>query len=66
MRKTLNKRRCSVRRMNVYRKIILIKYWVKLITLDNQSLLFKTYNKLMRDAELGNTYNGNNWASQIK
>ena len=52
--------------MNIHRKIILIKYWIKLLTLNNNSMLFKTYNMLKRDAELGNSYNGNNWAYQIK
>ena len=47
---------------------ILHSSWIKLINLDKQSLLFKTYtyNMLRIDADLGHTYRGNNWAYHIK
>ena len=55
-------------RTSVYshRKLILIKYWIKLLKLDWDTILFRTYNMLKNDADNGLSYNGNNWAHHIK
>lgn len=52
--------------MFVRRKLLMIKYWIKLLTLSDRSLLFKTYKMLKTDTDTGLTYNKNNWAYQIK
>ena len=52
--------------MSIQRKLIMIKYWIKLLTLNDQSLLYKTYNMLKIDLQNGETYNRYNWAYQIK
>ena len=45
-----------------------MKYWIKLLTLNDQSLLYKTYNMLKIDLQNGEIYNRYtcNWAYQIK
>jgi len=50
----------------VHRKILMIKYWLKLLTQNENSILFQTYKLLQSDANNGNTYGGGNWASHIK
>ena len=52
--------------MYIYRKLIIIKYWLKLLKQKDTSLLFKTYLMLKTDVDNGNTYNQNNWAFQVK
>lgn len=53
--------------MYIHRKIIMFKYWLKMLKLDNNCILKKTYMMLKHDADNNVTYNGkNNWASQIK
>ena len=52
--------------MYIQRKIIMIKYWMKILSLNENSILFKTYKMLKTDAENGHTYNNNNWAYSIK
>jgi len=52
--------------LSVMRKIIMIRYWMKIITANQTSLLYKVYNMLMTDVENNNNYNGSNWAFQIK
>ena len=52
--------------MYIQRKLIMIKYWIKLLTLNDQSLLYKTYNMLNIDLQNGEMYNRYNWAYQIK
>jgi len=44
----------------------MIKYWLKLLTLNENSILFRTYKLLRSDANNGNTYGVGNWASHIK
>ena len=53
--------------MRITRKLILIKYWLKLLTCDERTLLFKTYIVLKTDID-NNTYfnNKSNWAYHIK
>ena len=51
--------------MFVQRKIILIKYWTKIITKHENSLLYKTYEMLKRTVDNGCIDSGN-WAYQIK
>ena len=52
--------------MNIHRKLILIKYWYKLLKQKEHTILFKTYTMLQRDADDSLTYNGRNWAHHIK
>ena len=52
--------------MLVQRKIIMVKYWLKILTLDNNSILSKTYRMLKSDLENGLHYNKTNWALHIK
>ena len=49
----------------VFRKIRLLKYWVKILNTDN-ILLKNVYHMLVDDVIAGNNYNGQNWAFQIK
>ena len=51
--------------LSFQRKIILIKYWYKLIKSDPNSILFKSYKMLQSMVNQGST-NLNNWALQIK
>ena len=44
----------------------MIKYWVKIISQDDSSLLKQVYVMLKNDAETNRNYNGKNWAFQIK
>ena len=50
----------------VHRKIRMISYWMKLLALDNQTIPKKIYTILKTDADNNTSYNGSNWASQIK
>ena len=52
--------------MLIHRKIKMFKFWIKIIDSENDSFIKCIYNALMYDAEMNNTYNGNNWAYQIK
>ena len=47
--------------MKIHRKLIMIKYWIKILSSGEDSILFKTYYILKTDAENGYIYNGNNW-----
>ena len=49
----------------VFRKIRLLKYWVKILNSDN-ILLKNAYYILLDNIIAGNNYNGQNWAFQIK
>ena len=50
----------------VHQKIRMISYWMKLLALDNQVIPKKSYTMLKTDADNNTSYNGSNWASQIK
>lgn len=50
----------------IHRKIIMIKYWFKILNLDNNCILKKIYNMLKEDADNGLSYNNKNWAFHIK
>ena len=52
--------------LSVFRKIIMIKYWMKVISQDDSSLLKQVYIMLKNDTEANRNYNGKNWASHIK
>ena len=52
--------------LSIFRKINMIKYWMKILQQDDSSLLKQVYIMLKQDSDLNNNYNGNNWASQIK
>ena len=43
--------------MYVYRKLIMIKYWLNFLTMSEHSILFKVYNMSKIDADNNNTYN---------
>ena len=50
----------------VFRKIIMIKYWVKIVSQGDSSLLKQIYFMLKEDADVNRNYSGKNWASNIK
>jgi hypothetical protein len=52
--------------MKIQRKIIMFKYWVKLINLADSSLLKSIYNLLKADADNDISYDNTNWAYRIK
>ena len=52
--------------MLIHRKIIMIKYWLKIIALHDNSLLFRTYQMLKRNLENGSHCDKTNWAYQIR
>ena len=51
---------------SVSRKIKMIKYWIKILQQNNNSLLKQVYLMLKQDTDLNINYNGQNWATQIK
>lgn len=50
----------------VIRKIRMIKYWIKLLSLGENTVPRKVYMMLKHDAANNISYNGANWAFQIK
>ena len=52
--------------MYIHRKLLMIKYWIKILNNRNDSLLFKTYTMLMQDLNNGSNYRKLNWAFHIK
>ena len=44
----------------------MIKYWIKIVNLNENSLVKSAYIVIKNDAERNISYNGNNWAFQIK
>lgn len=52
--------------MRIQRKIIIIKYWLKIISADNNLLIKQVYMSLKQDADNNLSYNGKNWAYQVK
>ena len=52
--------------MIVNRKIIMVKYWLKTLKLEETSIPRKIYLMLKRDADNGISYNGLTWAFHIK
>ena len=52
--------------LKLQRKLITLKYWVKLLNSDRDSILYKIYNTLKNDSDNEETYNNNNWAHHIK
>jgi hypothetical protein len=52
--------------MRIQRKIIMIKYWLKILSSENNSLIRKMYNVMKEDDNNNISYNGNHWAYQIK
>ena len=49
----------------VYRKVIMIKYWIRILNHNDSSLVKKMYMLLKSDTDQNND-NGKNWVSQIK
>ena len=52
--------------MSIMRKINMIRYWFKILKSDDSTLPTIIYRMLKTDADNNITYNGVNWASQIK
>jgi hypothetical protein len=52
--------------MLIHRKFNLIKYWKKIISLEDDSLVKKTYYVLRNDDYNDKTYKNKNWATQVK
>jgi hypothetical protein len=52
--------------MYICRKIIMFKYWLKIINSNENSLIKLIYNKLKEDADNNISYKGLNWAHVIK
>ena len=52
--------------MLIHRKIIMIKYWLKILSLHNHSLLFRTYQMFKSNLENGSHCDKTNWANQIR
>ena len=44
----------------------MIRYWIKILQQNNDSLLKQVYFMLKQDSDLNMNYNGQNWATQIK
>ena len=49
-----------------FRKIIMVKYWIKILSQKDTSRLKTAYLMLKTDADANANYNGKNWAYQIK
>lgn len=52
--------------LHIYRKIKLLKYWIKILKQEDSSLTKQLYLLLKTDVDLGHTYNRKNWAFEIK
>ena len=52
--------------LKTQRKLNILKYWIKLLKLQQDSVPKKIYLLLKDDANKNMTYNGSNWAFQIK
>jgi hypothetical protein len=52
--------------MSIHRKLILIKYWLKLLKLNGRAILYKIYIMLKTNADNGVTYSDKNWAYTVK
>lgn len=50
----------------VFRKVLMIKYWIKILGQSNSSLVKKMYINLKADVDSNINYKGKNWAYQIK
>lgn len=50
----------------IQRKMIMLRYWMKILKQDNTSLVKQAYFILKHDAAQNRTYNSNNWAYQLK
>ena len=44
----------------------MIKYWIKILQQNNNSLLKQVYLMLKEDVDLNINYNGHHWVTQIK
>ena len=52
--------------MAITRKIIMIKYWIKILKQNNNALVKNAYLMLKSDADRNINYHGKNWVYQIK
>ena len=51
--------------LSVFRKSIIVKYWIKHLKLQYTSLVKQSYLFPKSDAYIGRSYNGTNWASHV-
>ena len=52
--------------LSVFRKVIMLKYWIKILKQPDSSLVKLTYFMLKEDADANISYNGKNLSFQIK
>ena len=52
--------------LSIFRKVIMLKYWIKILKQPDSSLVKLTYFMLKEDADANISYNGKNWSYQIK
>lgn len=52
--------------MKVIRKSIILKFWVKILKSPDNHIIKLIYNMLRNDTENNLSYNGNNWAFNIR
>jgi len=52
--------------MKVHKKIIAIKYWIKILKFNNNPLIKRMYNVIKEDVNNNISYADKNWAYQIK
>ena len=52
--------------LSVFRKFIIVKYWIKFLKLQDTSIVKQSYLFLKSDAEIGRSYKGTHWASHVK
>lgn len=50
----------------IHRKISMIRYWIRLLNSDDSFIPKKIYIMLKNDVDINRTYNGANWAFQVK
>lgn len=50
----------------IFRKLNMIRYWIKLLLLNEHFIPKRVYTMLKHDVDNNRTYNGLNWAYQIK
>ena len=52
--------------MEINRKLLIMKFWIKIIEKPESSMVKKIYLMLKRDADADNNYNNLNWAYHVK
>lgn len=52
--------------LKINRQVYMIRYWIKILNMNDNALIKRIYIMLKNDANNNVTYNGSNWAYQIK